>query len=92
MLGSAAARRKSFGDGPRLIAPDDLEHKLLDAVTALADAQKALAEAEAAVATAKADLAAATKARDKHRAESEAQLRESLRTAGTHATTGESNA
>ncbi|WP_341358352.1 hypothetical protein V5H98_11190 [Georgenia sp. M64] len=92
LLGSAAARRKSFGEGPRLIPPKDLEHKLLDAVTALADAQRALADAETAATTAKADLAAATKARDKHRAESEAQLRESLRTAGTHATTGESNA
>ncbi|WP_454778196.1 hypothetical protein [Georgenia muralis] len=92
LLDQARARRESFDDGPRLIDPDDLQHKLLDAVTALADAQKALADAETAATTAKADLAAATKARDKHRAESEAQLRESLRTAGTHATTGESNA
>jgi chromosome segregation ATPase len=92
LLGRARARRESFDDGPRLIDPDDLEDELLGAVEALADAQKDLADAERAATTAKADLAAATKARDKHRAESEAQLRESLRTAGTHATTGESNA
>lgn len=92
LLGQARTRRESFDDGPRLIDPDDLEEELLDAVDELAKAQKELAAAELAATLAKADLAAATKARDKHRAESEAQLRESLRTAGTHATTGEPNA
>lgn len=92
LLGRARERRESFTSGPRLIDPGDLVDELLGAVEALADAQKDLADAERAATAAKADLAAATKARDKHRADSEAQLRESLRTAATHATTGESNA
>lgn len=92
LLGRARARRESLTSGPRLVEPGDLEDELLDAVEALADTQKELADAERAATAAKADLTAATKARDKHRAESEAQLRENLRTAGSHATTGESNA